>query len=62
MSEECLGDGLYARYDGYAITLRAPRPAGDHYVCLEAPAFDAFIAFVRRRGIVIDNVNTTQEQ
>lgn len=34
-SETYLGDGLYGSYDGFAITLRAPRPEGDHYVVLE---------------------------
>jgi hypothetical protein len=33
--ETYLGDGLYARYDGMEIWLRAPREDGDHEVCLD---------------------------
>src|ERR1700747_1676932 len=34
--ETYLGDGLYASWDGFAYTLRAPRGIeGDHYVVLE---------------------------
>ena len=36
MAEETyLGDGLYARYNGQEIWLRAPREGGDHEVCLD---------------------------
>lgn len=34
-SEEFLGDGLYASFDGWHIGLRAPRENGDHCVYLE---------------------------
>lgn len=35
MAEETyLGDGLYARYNGQEIWLRAPREGGDDEVCL----------------------------
>ena len=34
-SEHYLGDGLYATIDQGQITLRAPRPEGDHVVYLE---------------------------
>ena len=33
--EQYLGDGLYASFDGHAVTLRAARQEGDHYVVLE---------------------------
>lgn len=33
--ETYLGDGLYASFDGFMITLRAPREHGDHWVGLE---------------------------
>jgi hypothetical protein len=40
MSDELyLGDGLYASFDGFAITLRAPRENGDHVVVLEPDMF-----------------------
>jgi hypothetical protein len=35
-----LGDGLYASFDGFAITLRAPRDDGDHFVVLEPSMFE----------------------
>jgi hypothetical protein len=46
-SETYLGDGLYVRFDGYTIWLRAPREGGDHYVALEPPVFEEFERFVR---------------
>lgn len=46
MSEEYLGDGLYASFDGYMVTLRAPRENGDHYVCLEPEVLVAFMRHV----------------
>jgi len=44
--EVYLGDGLYAVWDGFAIWLRAPRPEGDHKVCLEPEVTTAFLAFI----------------
>ena len=35
MKEVYLGDGLYASFDGWMLTLRAPRENGDHWVGLE---------------------------
>ena len=46
--ETFLGDGLYARYDGYQIHLRAPRAEGDHFVVLEPEVYNALIAFHTR--------------
>lgn len=40
--EEYLGDGLYASFDGYSFTLRAPRSDGDHWVALEPGVMRAF--------------------
>jgi hypothetical protein len=45
--ETYLGDGLYASFDGYQITLRAPRLGGDHWVALEPEVFMALLAFVK---------------
>jgi hypothetical protein len=42
LAETYLGDGLYARYDGYQIILRAPRLEGDHYVGLDSSTMAAF--------------------
>src|SRR5258708_38413754 len=49
MSKEIyLGDGLYASFDGFMITLRAPRENGDHLVMLEPEVFAALVEFQKR--------------
>jgi hypothetical protein len=48
MSEVYLGDGLYASFDGYMITLRAPREHGDHWVGLEPITFAALAEYAAR--------------
>jgi hypothetical protein len=45
-NETYLGDGLYASFDGYQITLRAPRENGDHYVALEPVVLESFFRYV----------------
>lgn len=47
-NETYLGDGLYARFDGFTIWLRAPRQHGDHIVALEPEVYRALTAFVER--------------
>lgn len=47
MKECYLGDGLYAKYDGFSIWLRAPRETGDHIVCLEPQVWRALLSFVQ---------------
>ena len=42
MSEEYLGDGLYASFDGWQVILRTPRIGGDHFVALEPEVMIAF--------------------
>jgi hypothetical protein len=42
-TEFYLGDGLYFKYDGEAIWLRAPRETGDHVVALEPETLMHFI-------------------
>ena len=44
--ETYLGDGLYVSFDGWQLTLRAPRAAGDHYVCLEPVVWEALLEYV----------------
>jgi hypothetical protein len=44
--ETYLGDGLYVSFDGYLITLRAPRLNGDHWVGLEPPVYQALLRYV----------------
>lgn len=46
INETYLGDGLYASFDGWSFTLRAPREGGDHEVMLEPAVLDAFEQFV----------------
>lgn len=46
--ETYLGDGLYASFNGWMVTLRAPREDGDHWVGLELPVLDAFLTYVAR--------------
>jgi len=46
--EQYLGDGLYASFDGYQITLRAPRTNGDHWVALEPEVYFALQDFALR--------------
>lgn len=45
-SEQYLGDGLYASFDGFMVTLRAPREHGDHFVALEPEVLAKFMGFV----------------
>jgi hypothetical protein len=49
--ETYLGDGLYASFDGYHVTLRATRSDGDHWVALEPGVFDELLQFGLRVGI-----------
>jgi hypothetical protein len=54
--EVYLGDGLYARHDGYQIILRAPREGGDHWVALEPQvlhAFQRFLSAIREQDDVV---------
>jgi hypothetical protein len=43
-----LGDGLYASFDGFAITLRVPRDDGDHFVVLEPSTFETLKKFAEQ--------------
>lgn len=52
MSEEYLGDGLYASFNGHTIILRAPRAGGDHWVALEPEVYAALVAFAERRRTI----------
>jgi hypothetical protein len=47
--ETYLGDGLYARFDGFSIWLRAPRKNGDHVIALEPGILSALIAYAEKR-------------
>lgn len=47
-SEEYLGDGLYASFDGWELRLRAPRAGGDHVVYLEPSVLEALENYLQR--------------
>ena len=51
--ETYLGDGLYASFDGFMITLRAPRDHGDHWIGLEPEVFAALLDFARCNGVLV---------
>lgn len=46
MNEVYLGDGLYASFDGYHVSLRAPRGDTHHIVYLEPEVLATFIKWV----------------
>jgi hypothetical protein len=45
-----LGDGLYAKYDGWMIVLSTPRAEGEHYVALEPEVFEALLQYAIQIG------------
>lgn len=45
--ETYLGDGVYARFDGYQVWLRTPRENGDHEIALEPKVYEALTNYVR---------------
>lgn len=47
-NETHLGDGLYARHDGYSFWLRATRGHEDHVVALEPAVMESFMDFVSK--------------
>ena len=58
-NEKYIGDGLYLKYDGFAIWLRAPREGEDHIVALEPDTMRNFIREVlkiERHAKVLKNV------
>ena len=46
-AETYLGDGLYASYDGWMVTLRAPRLDGDHWVGLEPATLRTLLRYLK---------------
>jgi hypothetical protein len=43
-----LGDGLYARFDGWQIILSTPRGDTAHWVALEPETFTSLVRFAER--------------
>lgn len=52
-----LGDGLYASYDGFQVTLSTARKSSEHFVCLDSTVLGAFIEYLRGLGFVIPAEN-----
>jgi hypothetical protein len=51
MKETYLGDGLYAKFDGEYVYLRAPREHGDHWVALDRhTVLPQFILYLENIG------------
>ena len=50
--ETYLGDGLYARFDGYGAWLRAPREGGDHEVYLEPQTLRLLLDYLKIAGML----------
>jgi hypothetical protein len=46
--ETYLGDGLYASFDGWMLTLKTSREDGEHWVGLEPEVLEALLQFVER--------------
>jgi hypothetical protein len=44
--ETYLGDGVYARFDGYHVWLRTPREIGDHEIALEPGVVARLATFI----------------
>lgn len=51
MAETYLGDGLYARFDGCNVILRAPRAAEDHWVALEPSVWNDLLRWAQSVGL-----------
>jgi hypothetical protein len=60
--EVYLGDGLYARDDGYHILLRAPREDGDHWVGMESEVLMSFIRYLERARKVKISIKRIEEE
>lgn len=58
--EAHLGDGLYVRFDGWQILLRAPRKGGDHFVGLEPPVYRALLEWVARYPVLWEHFAATK--
>jgi hypothetical protein len=44
--ERYIGDGVYARFDGYHVWLRTPREVSDHEIALEPPVVASLVKFI----------------
>jgi len=46
--QEYLGDGVYAKWDGYQIELRANDPDSEDVIYIEPRVLDALVQFLER--------------
>ena len=46
--ETYIGDGVYARFDGYQLWLRTPRENGDHVIALEPAVYFALRDYAQK--------------
>jgi hypothetical protein len=60
--EVYVGDGLYASFDGFMITLRAPREGGDHWIGLEPDVWRSLVSYRARlkREFLAQDVDGSQ--
>jgi hypothetical protein len=60
--ETYLGDRLYASFDGWMITLRAPCGHSDHWVGLEPDILSNFVQFIESCGALKRQVSVSRNQ
>lgn len=46
MKETYLGDGVYARFDGYQVWLRTTREGGKHEIALDRDVYNHLVEFI----------------
>jgi len=64
LKEVYLGDGLFCKFDGFQLVLRAPREEGDHYVALDLyvlESFEAHIRYIRKLQCDLDTLEKSLE-
>ena len=47
-SEVYLGDGVYMRFDGFSLWLRARQASGDHVVAIDPGDFPRLVQFAQQ--------------
>ncbi len=45
-AEVYIGDGVYARWDGFSVLLKTERDGGTHYIYLEPQHVDSLVRLV----------------
>jgi len=57
-----LGDGLYAKFDGYHIILETERENGRNWIGLEPSVFRSLIDFKKQLYEDIENIDRTKNE